>query len=442
VPAALANAAGREALTQQNDQKPDPARPDQVEDRAVLKSGVSALAANGATPPLTLVAITPCRVMDTRAAGSSPWSPFFSANETRTLPIYSGGYALCSGIPSYAQGYSLNFTVLADKGSAVGFLSAWPAGTSWPGNSTLNAYTAGLPVANAAVVPTGTGTYAGEINVFVTNATNVLIDINGYYVSGDIGNTNNTQLGVGALTSNSSGIYNSAFGYNAANAVSSGSYNTGIGESAELIATGSENAAFGAAALFNLTTGDWNTAVGTSAGDVLTSGSYNIYVGSYGMSSESNTIRIGSAANQTAAYIAGVRDAGGSGNIVYVGTDGKIFSLPSSRRFKQDIRDIGDASDVLMELRPVQFRYNFKGQEEDQHYGLIAEEVEDLAPQLVGRDKDGQIDSVYYDKVNALLLNEVQKQHRLIESQKEQLQSLSDAIRQLETRLAELDKHR
>ena len=77
-------------------------------------------------------------------------------------------------------------------------MAAWPAGTSWPGNSVLNAYTAGLPVANAAVVPTGTGSYAGEINVYVTNATDVLIDINGYYVSGDIGNYN-TALGTGAV---------------------------------------------------------------------------------------------------------------------------------------------------------------------------------------------------------------------------------------------------
>ena len=164
------------------------------QEEEIANSAAPMTASRSDPTPLTLIPITPCRVMDTRVSGSLPWSPYFSAGETRTIPIYDGGYGeWCTGIPSGALGYSLNFTVLADKGSAVDFLSAWPAGTNWPGTSILNAYTAGLPVANAAVIPAGAGGYEGLINVYVTNATDVLIDINGYYVSGDIGSFRELQ---------------------------------------------------------------------------------------------------------------------------------------------------------------------------------------------------------------------------------------------------------
>ena len=94
---------------------------------------------------------------------------------------------------------------------------------------------------------------------------------------------------------------------------------------------------------------------------------------------------------------------------------------------------MGDTTSVIMGLRPVRFRYNSHGPNGPVQYGLIAEEVDRIAPEMVGHDKDGQIDSVYYEKVNAMLLNEVQKQYRLIEGQ-------AEMIRQLESRLDTLER--
>jgi hypothetical protein len=133
---------------------------------------------------------------------------------------------------------------------------------------------------------------------------------------------------------------------------------------------------------------------------------------------------------------------------VYVSSTGQLGVQSSLRRYKQDIRDMGDTTDVLMGLRPVRFRYKTEGATGSEHYGLIAEEVAEVAPDLVGRGQDGQIDSVYYEKVNAMLLNQVQTLQRLAEeqrtqlqSQKEQLQSQGDMINQLARRLAELENH-
>jgi hypothetical protein len=92
---------------------------------------------------------------------------------------------------------------------------------------------------------------------------------------------------------------------------------------------------------------------------------------------------------------------------------------------KRDIEDMGDTTDTILGLRPVRFRYQAHGPDSPLQYGLIAEEVAEIAPELVARDKDGQIETVYYDKVNAMLLNEVQKLHR--------------ENRALESRLAELE---
>jgi hypothetical protein len=110
---------------------------------------------------------------------------------------------------------------------------------------------------------------------------------------------------------------------------------------------------------------------------------------------------------------------------VLIDSAGQLGTVSSSRRVKRDIRNMGDTTEIVMGLHPVRFRYKAHGPDEPQQYGLVAEEVAEVAPELVARDKDGQIEAVFYDKVNAMLLNEVQKQHRLIS--------------QLESRLAEIE---
>ncbi|MDX1981556.1 MAG: hypothetical protein SFV51_14910 [Bryobacteraceae bacterium] len=138
----------------------------------------------GATPAptsgLRFVPVTPCRVADTRAAASAFGGPAISAGATRTFSIPSGP---CPGIPSTALAYSLNLTVVA--GGPLGYLTAWPAGQARPLVSALNAPNGGI-VANAAIVPAGTG---GAINVFVTNTTHLVIDINGYFAAPAAGAT-------------------------------------------------------------------------------------------------------------------------------------------------------------------------------------------------------------------------------------------------------------
>ena len=229
---------------------------------------------------------------------------------------------------------------------------------------------------------------------------------------------------------------NTAIGYNALQGATTGEYNTAVGTDAmQSSGAGTDNTALGVGAL-EYVKGNWNIGLGMWAGDDLSSGTYSIDIGNEGTSSDTNTTRIGTSGQQTRAFIAGIRGVTtGNADAYYVLIDsnGQLGTANSSRTVKRDIRDMGDTTDTIMGLRPVRFRYIAHGPDSPEQFGLIAEEVADVAPELVGHSNDGKIETVYYDKVNAMLLNEVQKQHRLIES-------LSDAIRQLESRLAELDK--
>lgn len=245
----------------------------------------------------------------------------------------------------------------------------------------------------------------------------------------------NTASGANAMYSNTSGGYNAANGINALNRNTTGSYNVASG-SAPLFynTTGSYNIASGNRALYANTTGWFNTAIGYNtlpasttghynvalgyqAGLNLTSGSNNIYLGNLGVASESFTMRLGGA--QTATFIAGVRgvtlDAATSVP-VYVNSQGQLGTLPSSQRFKEDVRDMGEASRRLYELRPVTFRYTGQGVPE---YGLIAEEVAKVYPDLAAHGADGKIEAVQYHKLTPMLLNEVQRLNRLLQKEKD-----------------------
>ena len=143
----------------------------------------------------------------------------------------------------------------------------------------------------------------------------------------------------------------------------------------------------------------------------LTTGSYNIDIGSVGAAGEANTIRIGTPGTQTATYIAGINGSSVMGVDVVVGPTGRLGVVASSARYKKDIQDMGATSDRLMKLRPVTFRYKT-----DEHgtrqYGLIAEEVEHVYPELIAYDIDGKVETVRYSMLTSMLLNEVQKQNR------------------------------
>ena len=130
-------------------------------------------------------------------------------------------------------------------------------------------------------------------------------------------------------------------------------------------------------------------------------------------------------------YIAGITGVWvGSSLPVYVNANGQLGTIQSSRRYKEDIQNIGAASNALMQLRPVQFRYKQAAPDGSKplQFGLIAEEVAQVYPELVVRDKEGQIESVQYQQLPAMLLNELQKQHQTIERQEQEIQDLKSRL--------------
>jgi len=209
--------------------------------------------------------------------------------------------------------------------------------------------------------------------------------------------------------------------------------NTALGMSSLSNNTGgSYNVALGQEALNGNTSGSWNVAVGYQAGNQITNGSNNIEIGNIGTDSDSGVIRIGTQGTHDATYIAGILGAPPVSNpaAVVIGSDGRLGIVSSSQRFKEDIHDMGEVSDRLMDLRPVTFRYKQADQEGNKplQYGLIAEEVAKVYPDLVVYNKDGQIQSVQYHQLPALLLNELEKQHHRIQELEDRLEKIENFL--------------
>jgi endosialidase-like protein len=225
--------------------------------------------------------------------------------------------------------------------------------------------------------------------------------------------SDNTAVGNRALFSNT-GNGNTAIG-SSMSSNTAGSNNTAVGfQALDTNTTGFENTALGYQALLN-STGAGNTAVGYLAGQNLTTGDDNIDIGSDGAGSDSGVIRIGrSFINAT--YIAGIANATVSGSPVYVDSGGHLGLQVSSARSKDAIAPMGNASEPLFSLRPVTFRYkkNIDPKGAPQ-FGLVAEEVEKVNPDLVVRDAQGKVFTVRYEAVNAMLLNEFLKEHRKVQ---------------------------
>jgi hypothetical protein len=251
----------------------------------------------------------------------------------------------------------------------------------------------------------------------------------------------NTALGDGALPANTRGNTNTAVGVEALNSNTTASSNTAVGFEALVSArTGGNNTAVGANSL-GTTTGTGNVALGFLAGRNLGAGSNNIDIGNNPPGDESNTIRIGNTAVQTATFLAGVNGATSSSGVpVFVNSSGQLGTITSSLRFKDDVENMGDATAGLMKLRPVTFRYKAGVDDGSRllQYGLVAEEVAKVYPDLVQYDDKGQPFTVRYHMINAMLLNEVQKQHGTIEEQKSQLEEQEVRIQRLEALVGKL----
>jgi hypothetical protein len=314
---------------------------------------------------------------------------------------------------------------------------------------------------------TGGSNTANGFQALLSNTTGIDNAANGAFalLSNSTG-FNNTAVGANAMLNNTEGLANTAVGWRALQANTTGILNTALGDQALLSNTAGSfhtaigwgalgshtcvevgcdaNTAVGESALVNHTTGGGNTAVGESvlvghitghqnialgyvAGQNLTNGNGNIYISNPGVRAEANTIRIGNVvpwtdiygfphAAHTATYIAGISGTAVVGEAVVVDGNGQLGTVASAARFKKEIRPMDNTSEAILDLKPVSFQYNSDSKGTPQ-FGLIAEEVAKVNPDLVIRDRKGEIYSVRYEAVNAMLLNEFLKEHRKNEEQ-------------------------
>jgi len=265
-----------------------------------------------------------------------------------------------------------------------------------------------------AVSPAPDGGYGGNNTAEGTQALQSLVS----------GGVDNTAIGFQALFHATDSHNNTATGFRALfNNI--GDFNVAIGFQAALGNTvGDHNTAVGFNALMRNTTGDGNIALGVNAGANLTTGDDNIDIGNTGVAGETETTRIGTAGFQRRAFIIGIHGVAVNGSTVVVNAAGQLGVLPSSQRFKDEIKPMDKASEAILALKPVTFRYkqdiDSKGTPQ---FGLVAEQVAKVNPALVARDAQGKVYTVRYEAVNAMLLNEFLKEHRKVENLKNDFQA-------------------
>jgi hypothetical protein len=309
----------------------------------------------------------------------------------------------------------------------------YPGGNTAEGDGALQSLTSG--VSNTALGfdalfsnTTGSNNTATGIGALGSNTSGSSNTANGFgALLHDTTGSSNTALGFGALFANTTGFenaatgllalfanttgfHNTADGFSALSRTTTGNHNTATGDEAlGSNTTGNFNTTDGAHSLENNTTGTGNTALGFGAGDNVTTANNVICIGAGVIGANvSNSCFIGSVFGRTSS----------GGTAVFINSSGKLGTITSSRRFKEEIRPMAQASEVLFALKPVVFRY--KKEIEPQkipQFGLLAEDVEAVNPDLVVRDEEGKVNTVRYDAINAMLLNEFLKAHQKMEEQ-------------------------
>src|SRR6267142_2651012 len=326
-----------------------------------------------------------------------------------------------------------------------------------------------------ALYANSTGSYNTATGVFALNGNNGSYNTATGFQSGNTGNKstatgyhalvsntadNNTATGSEALLRNTTGSQNTATGVQALYANSGGNGNTATGfqalfsntnagrntadgfQALSSNTTGGDNTACGTAALISNATGSNNVALGNNAGQNLTTGSNNIDIGAnvVGAAAEANTIRIGKSGVQSKTLIAGIYGKTAANGVgVIVGSNGQLGTVLSSVRYKEAIRPMDETSEAVLKLKPVTFRYK-EDLDPDKipQFGLIAEEVEKVDPDLVVRDENGKITTVRYEAVNAMLLNEFLKEHRKAQEQERKVAFLGAALAKQQKQIAAL----
>jgi hypothetical protein len=357
---------------------------------------------------------------------------------TQTAPAFVGDGSGLTGLPFPVGAATLGANTFGGTQTAPAFAGS---GASLTGVAKLAANTF-----------TGTQTIdTGNLDLDNSTATTGLLTKNGQrflhnyssdnvYLGVDAGNFTasfrNTAIGRSALSSISGGVENTASGYFALLNNTVGHGNTANGRGALLSnTTGGANTAIGAGALSS-SVGDFNTAVGYSAGSQATTGSNNIYLGYFatGQAGESNAMYLGN--GQTKTVIAGIRGVTtGAANAIPVVIDanGQLGTISSSVRFKEDIHDMAAASQRLFDLRPVIFRYTkpYADGSKPVQFGLVAEEVAEVFPELAVRDANGNVETVHYETLNVLLLNELKNEHDEAQHQRQRIEILEQRLNEL-----------
>jgi hypothetical protein len=300
---------------------------------------------------------------------------------------------------------------------------------------------------------TGSDNTANGIGALIHNTTASNNTATGFQaLNGNTTGANNTANGFQALFHNTTAFFNTANGFEALFSNTTGVFNTATGVNALFNnTTGAYNMANGVNALFNNTTGGNNIALGINAGYNLTTGSNNIDINNLGgpnpavigVGTEANTIRIGF--GQTSTFIAGISGTAVAGVGVVVNGKGQLGVAVSSERFKEAIKPMEKASEAILALEPVTFRYKQQLDSDGiPQFGLVAEQVEKVNPDLVARDAEGKAYTVRYEAVNVMLLNEFLKEHRKVEKQEatiaQQHRDFQAAITKLEATITQQQK--
>ena len=428
----------------------------------VPRTRLSALERFITLPPVTLTQRSVVmRCLRTSAAlAIQQWGLSPSENVSGSFNIAVGHGALVYNQASgnTAMGFkALNSNIDGYDNTAVGFMALLSNTTDSSGSSgTYNTALGVVALENNTTggANTAVGAEALQDDTFGDSNTATGADALWHNTTG----TANVATGARALLRNTTGGLNTVTGADALSSNTTGSDNTATGYGAlanNRIGVG--NAATGQLALENNTTGDYNIAVGYFAGFNLTTGSNNIHIGNIGVAGEANTIRIGNVVGtlysdgsvhpaQTRTFIAGISgQTAAGGTAVYINSNGKLGTLTSSARFKKDVKAMDKASEAVLALKPVTFRYK---EEIDPggvpQFGLVAEDVEKVNPDLVARDRDGKPYTVRYEAVNAMLLNEFLKEHRTVQELKsnaaKQEATVAQQQKQIEALTAGLQK--
>ena len=356
--------------------------------------------------------------------------PEENAMKRMSIPIFAAAFAwfgLCGApnafgvVPAPDGGYP-NFTTAEGESALLSLTTG--AGNTALGSFSLESLTTGS--FNTAV---GAGTLLfnnGDSNTAI-GAAALLFNTSG---------TENTASGTAALENNTTGNSNAATGDSALFSNSTGSENTANGAGAlSSNITGNSNTAVGESALLNNTAGDSNTVIGVDALAANTTGSGNIALG-FGaggnITTASNVICIAALGNNVddSCFIGNIFGATSSGGTaVFINSNGRLGTATSSRRFKEEIKPMESVSESILALKPVTFRYK-RGIDPEgiPQFGLVAEEVEAVNPDLVVRDKEGKPQTVRYEAINAMLLNEFLKEHRKLQEQAATISQLRSTV--------------